>query len=175
MRFGTFFYAVIAIVLIIGVSNEAYSQKTIKKYNQAITGNPIGLAFGFLNATYEQQVSKDNSFTAFGSYWSFGGWTAFGVGGSYRWYLMQDDKKALEGLSFGPMVSLGFWSYDNLGYIDDWGSGTSFAIGAEGAYKFVFDGGFTVEPIVQIGFNVLTITGLDYRAFGLGCNIGYAW
>ncbi len=174
MRLGTFLYAVIAMVLIIGVSNNAYSQKVMKKYNQSITGNPVALAFGLLNATYEQQVSKENSFTVFGSYWSFGGWNAFGFGGSYRWYLMQDDKKALEGFSFGPMASVGFWSYDNTGYTD-FGTGTSFAIGAEGAYKFIFDGGFTVEPIIQLGINVLEVNGLSYRAFSVGANIGYSW
>lgn len=175
MRFGKFFTSMLIVALLVGMSNFAYSQKTVKKYNQSITANPVALAFGLFSFTYEQQIAKENSFTAFGSYWSFGDWTAIGLGGSYRWYLFQEDKRALEGFSFGPMISIGFWSFANeIAYID-YDGGTSLAVGGEAAYKFVFDGGFSVEPIIQLNLNFLDISGLDYRPFSVGCNIGYAW
>ena len=155
MRLGKILTSMLIVALLIGMSNFAYSQKTVKKYNQSITANPVALAFGLFNITYEQQISKENSFTAFGSYWSFGDWTAVGLGGSYRWYLFQEDKRALEGFSFDGVTSL--------------------AVGGEAAYKFVFDGGFSVEPIIQLNINFLDISGLDYRPFSLGVNIGYAW
>lgn len=145
-----------------------------QSYNSAISANPIALAYGMFNATYESRMTAVNSFTISGYYWSFSNWTAFGFGGSYRWYLklVQDKKTPLEGLSAGPAIAIGFWKWNYAGY--NYSGGTSIAIGGEAAYKWVFDG-FVVEPILQIMFNVANIEGLDYRPFGAGVNIGYAW
>jgi len=150
---------------------DLFAQRIVKNYNQSIGVNPIGLAFGIFNAKYEQQVSAENSFTADAIYWGFAGWSAFGVGGSYRWYLFQESDKAVRGLSFGPIVSLGFWSFEN----STWGGGTSLALGGEVSYKWIFEGGFVVEPTVNLAFNILSLEGLNYRPFGLGVNLGYAW
>lgn len=168
------FYAIVfvlTIVALMGNVQEIFAQRVVQNYNQSIGANPIGLAFGLFNAKYEQQVSAENSFTAEVIYWNFAGWSAFGVGGSYRWYLFQESEKALKGFSFGPYASVGFWSFENA----TWGGGTSLAIGGEAAYKWVFDGGFMVEPIVNVNFNILNLDGLSYRPFGLGVILGYAW
>ncbi|HRP02317.1 MAG TPA: hypothetical protein PLE30_06685 [Candidatus Kapabacteria bacterium] len=164
-------FLLIAVVSLLSLSaNEMYAQRVVKKYNQTITVNPIGLAFGLFNVTYEQALTPENSFTAGIVYWGYGGWTAFGASASYRWYLFQDDEKMLKGLSFGPLVNLGMWSYENNTY----SSSTSLGVGAELAYKWIIDG-FTVEPIAQLNFNVLSIDGLQYRPFGIGINLGYSW
>ncbi|MCO5252495.1 MAG: hypothetical protein M9949_13895 [Candidatus Kapabacteria bacterium] len=161
----------ITIILMTASVQDLFAQRVVKNYNQSIGVNPIGLAFGFFNAKYEQQVSADNSFTVDALYWGFAGWSAFGVGGSYRWYLLQENDKALRGFSFGPAVSIGFWSFENA----TWGGGTSLGIGGEAAYKWVFEGGFVVEPYVSITFNALDLDGLSYRPFGMGVVLGYAW
>jgi hypothetical protein len=143
--------------------------------DHVISADPLGLAFGMLNATYEQKVGNSNSFTIFGSYWSYLSWTAYGFGGSYRWYFNLNDGKApLEGLSAGPMISVGVWDWGGISFINDYSGGTSIAIGGELAYKWIF-GQFAVEPILRLNFNVASISGLDYRAYGLGVNLGYAW
>lgn len=150
--------------------SDTFAQRVVRKYNQSISANPIGLAFGLFNATYEQALNAENSFTVGANYWGYAGWTAFGISGSYRWYLFQDSEKMLKGLSFGPLVSFGMWGYEN----DTYANSTSLSVGGEIAYKWVFDG-FVVEPNAQISFNVLSIDGLSYRPFGIGVSLGYAW
>jgi hypothetical protein len=158
----------LALVVLLAASSSMQA-----KFNQSISGNPISLAFGLFNATYEQQIAPKNSFTVFGSYWSYSDWTAGGFGGSYRFYLIQETTRAIEGFSFGPFASVAFWSWNGYGYSYD--GGTSIAIGAEAAYKWVFSGGFMVEPIVQISFPLTNITGLSYHGTSVGVNLGYAW
>ncbi len=147
------------------------------QYNKAISADPVGLAFGIFNATYENKVGKSNSFTLFGSYFTFSGgdWVAFGFGGSYRWYLnVGDGNKALKGLSVGPYASLGFWQWKGSSIFNDYSGGTSVALGGEIAYKWILNG-FVIEPIFRLAFNLMKITGLTYQAYGLGVNLGYAW
>lgn len=149
------------------------SISSAKFYHQAIGGDPLALAFGTLTVTYEQQVAPKNSFTIFGSFWGYDDWTAGGIGASYRFYLLQQSTRALEGFSFGPFFQISYWSYDNPHYTYD--GGTSFALGGEAAYKWVFGGGFEVEPNIHISFPITTITGLSYHGVWLGITLGYAW
>jgi multidrug transporter EmrE-like cation transporter len=165
------FIFAITIILMTASVQDLFGQRVVKNYNQSIGVNPIGLAFQFFNAKYEQQVTADNSFTVDVIYWGYATWTGFGIGGSYRWYLFQENDKALRGFSFGPAVSVGFWSADESVYND----ATALNIGGEAAYKWVFEGGFMVEPYVSLTFNALSITGLNYQPFGLGVVLGYAW
>jgi len=98
------------------------------QYNKAISADPVGLAFGIFNATYENKLGSSNSFTLFGSYFTFqsGDWVAFGFGGSYRWYLkIGDGNKALKGLSVGPYASLGFWKWKGQSFYTNYSGGTS--------------------------------------------------
>ncbi len=149
-------------------------QSIAQPYSNSISANPIGLAFGVLNATYENKLSPTNSFTIFGLYYGYTDWAAFGVGGSYRWYLdINEGKRPIEGLSVGPMAEFGFWSWSGPSYITNDG-GASFAIGGEVAYKWVFNK-FVVEPIVRLSIPVVKIHGLTYHSFGGGVNLGYAW
>jgi hypothetical protein len=164
-----FFLLALAALLIFSATN--LSAQKADKYTQAITANPIGLIFGYFNASYEFQVAPENTLTINGLYWGYSGWSAFGIGGSYRWYIVKEDKKKIiEGFGFGPTASLGFWNYENDGY----SGGTSLSIGGVASYKWVF-GGFVVEPLLVLSFNLMTIEGLAYNSFGLGCNLGYAW
>ena len=171
MKFKLFVVLIIATLALSLPSKGVYAQS----YNNAISANPIGLAFGMLNATYESRLSAVNTFTISGYYWKIVDWTAFGFGGSYRWYLklLQDNKKPIEGLSAGPALAIGFWKWDGP-YGSTLDGGTSIAIGGEVAYKWVFDG-FVVEPIITIMFNAASITGLTYDPFRGGVNLGYAW
>ncbi len=162
----------VAMILFLAMPTQSSAQNK-QFFHQAISGDPISLAFGLLNVSYEQQIAPKNSFTVFGSYWSYSDWSAGGFGGSYRFYLMQETVRALEGFSFGPFASVSFWSYSNAYYHYD--GGTSIAIGAEAAYKWVFSGGFMVEPIIRLSFPLTTITGLSYHGTSVGVNLGYAW
>lgn len=169
------FVAVIAIAMLFSTV-DGNAQKAAKRFHQSIGANPLGLAFGMLNATYEQQLKAKNSFTISGYYWSFLDWSAYGIGGSYRWYLFDKDtgKQPLEGFSAGPLVSFSTWSYDGA-FNSTFDGGINVAIGGEAGYKWVFGSGFMVEPIIQVSFGIISITGLDYQPFGAGVNLGYAW
>ncbi len=143
--------------------------------NKAIGANPVGLLFRIFNAKYEQKLSTMSSFTVQGYYFPLLDWAGYGFGGSYRWYLdMGDQKKALEGFSVGPVASVAFWSWTGSFY--NYNGGTIFFLGGSAAYKWIFSGGFTVEPEALVTFPVNTLTGFSgYSSFGLGVTLGYAW
>jgi len=165
----------LAIILIAILSTaNTFAQKGIK-YNQSISANPLGLLFGVFNATYEQQIAPKNTFTISGSYFAYYDWSAGSIGGSYRFYLLQEDVRAIQGFSFGPMAQIAFWSWGGPSTYSYEG-GTVFYIGAEATYKWVFSGGFMVEPSLQLRFGVNQLEGLGgFSSYGLGVNLGYAW
>jgi len=158
-----FKFLLIAVVMIFALTTAPDAKAG---YSNAISGDALGLLFShYLTVTYEFTMSPTNSLSLFGTFYSSGGWDAFGFGASYRWYIVKSSKQILEGFSFGPKAGISFWSGD-----DD---GTSLAIGGEAAYKWIF-GGFVVEPIISIMF--------PFKEYGhsgaywvLGCNLGYAW
>ena len=162
----------VAFILAIFVSSPQIS--TAAKYNQNIAANPLGLIFGILNVTYEQQIQPKNSFTVSGFFYSYDeDWTGGVIGGSYRFYLLQEDKRAIEGFSFGPLAQIAFWSYNGHAAYD---GGSVFYIGGEAAYKWVFNKNFSVEPIFSLFFGLNQLTGLGgFQSYGLGVNLGYAW
>lgn len=170
MKFAKGLLLVLAI-LSVTFTSDLHAQKMIRAFHQAITADPISLAFGVLNARYEDQINPENSFTILGQYYSFGDWTAVGIGGSFRWYLLQEDTKAIKGFSFGPAIAIQAWSSS---YSSDY-NGTIVSIGAEAAYKFVIDAGFAIEPNLVILYGTSKLTGLEYRTVSLGVSLGYAW
>lgn len=166
-----------ACLIALALTSVPGQQAQAQARDHSISADPLGLALGMLNATYEQRVGSTNSFTVYGSYWSISDWTAFGFGGSYRWYFnLNDGKTPLEGLSAGPAVTIGFWDFGGYKIFNESYGGTSIAIGGELAYKWIFNQ-FVVEPILRVNFNVTDVSGLGstYRGYGLGVNLGYAW
>ena len=140
-------------------------------YSNAISINPFALVWSWVDITYETQLSPTNSLTIFGSFYSSGWWTSYGIGASYRWYLdlFKDGKSPIEGFSVGPRAAVNWWSWDNYyGYIGDNDNHIGFAIGGEAGYKWVW-GGFMVEPLITLMFG-----SNDYGSWG-GVNVGYAW
>jgi hypothetical protein len=164
----------IALIAVLMALVIAPNLKSAPKYSSAITADPFGLVWGQLNATYEFQTSPENSITIFGSYWGYADWSAFGFGGSYRWYLgfIKDGKKIIEGFSFGPRAELGFWTWNGSYYNYD--GGMTVAIGGEAGYKWIW-GGFVLEPNFRLMFPVSKVTGLSYTGYGFGVNVGFAW
>jgi hypothetical protein len=146
-----------------------------KNYTKAISLDPLDFLINrVLNVTYEHQISKENSFTVFASYYSPDEyWSAIGIGGSYRWYLskvLQDNKIPIEGLSVGPMARFIYWSWE-LGSASD--TYAAVILGGEAAYKFVFDD-WVIEPIIRLGIQVTDVSA-GYNGWGVGVNAGYAW
>ncbi len=157
-------------------------------YNDAISIDPFSLLWG-VSATYETKMSETNSLTLSAMYASWGwGWaglseTYFGVGASYRWYIVNwfwDKKKKhgpIEGFGFGPAVALGYYSgYDNWDWINnkyDSRGTISVSIGAEASYKWVFAENWFLEPIVKLMITIPSYS-RNFGDYG-GINIGYTW
>jgi len=163
----------ITVVMMLSSAMDAQA----KNYTKAITGDPLDFLLSkVFNVTYEHQISKDNSFTIFASYYNYSEyWSAFGIGGSYRWYLsnvLKDEKIPIEGLSVGPMIRASFWTSDYYDFED--ANSIYVVIGGEAAYKFIFDD-WVVEPIIRLGIGVTDVENLGYSGWGAGVNVGYAW
>ena len=147
--------------------------------NAVISVDPIDLLFeGRINATYEKKLNVKNSFTMNATYWHYSSHgSAFGVGGSYRWYfdLFEEDKSALNGFSVGPRADVFFWNWN---YDDPNSKNTTYttlALGGEVNYKWVFDSKWSVEPTIKFVFPVVKQSGYKYTNYGLGVNLGYCF
>jgi hypothetical protein len=107
------------LVLGIGFSLSANAQ------TQVIKTNPLALAFGNFNVTYERTLNESSSLNIFGNYF-FGlgdlDVTAFGVGAGWRYYFTHSKKPIPAGFYVQPQVSLSFGSIaddsidEDLGY-----------------------------------------------------------
>lgn len=147
--------------------------------SQNITVNPIGLVFGLVTVEYEKAVSAKNSFTIRGNFFSreLGSidTTAFGAGGSYRFF---PKKLAPSGLYFGPSADF-VYAKAKASWAS--ASGVFFAVGGDAGYKWIFKGGFVVDAGLSASFYFGTVevgsTELDYGGFTLGLRLGlgYAW
>lgn len=161
----------------IAFSDSSNAQERNHKGNYSLSVDPGELLLkNVLNVTFEYKLSPKNSFTVVGSYYNYNEWwKAYGIGGSYRWYidLFKEGKNGLNGFSVGPMLRASWWNFDYNGYTGD--TETLVAIGAEAAYKWVFSGGWTVEPILRLSFGVSEISSLGYEPIGAGINVGYTW
>ena len=167
------------IAVCISLTAFAYvpSHAVAQSFSSSVSVDPLGLAFGMFNVTYERGISTRNSFTVFASHWTTADnkdWTAYGVSASYRSYVtLNNGTEILEGLSLGPYVSIGFWSWDGAAFLN-YGKARTVVIGVEGAYKWVF-GGFVFEPIFRLDILLYKGAGISDRGYGLGANLGYAW
>jgi hypothetical protein len=154
-------------------------------YTSAISADPIHLVFGWFDATYEYRLSVNNSILANGNYWGWNNWSGYGLTIAYRRYFSfskggQLNKQALEGFSLGPMVGIAFWSWKGDAEYNNDGSqftgGTSVQVGIAAAYKWIFNGGWFIEPNLLMLFNPVHPSHFaGFPQFDVGGNIGYAW
>ena len=172
------------IVAIIAISAgvELYSQGTTraKKYHKAITTDPIDLLNSDrFNVKYEQNVGKDNSFTADLIYnYAYNDVVGIAIGGGYRWYFHNLSPElitsGIKGLAVGPFAQLNYLRYEVTkdNFNDDFG----LDVGVEATYKFVVFDWLAIEPALRLGWG-LSRAGYYTTGFLLrpGVSIGYAW
>ena len=121
--------------------------------DQIIKTNPLGLAFGNFNATYEKVINEKSSFlvSANYTYRVFGvDVSAFGFGGAYRFYFSHAKKQVPEGFYINPQANFNFGSVDEFNY-------TGIGIGAEIGYQWIWDSGVVLD--LGIGPNYITLGG----------------
>ena len=120
-----------------------------------IKTNPLGLAFGNLNATYEKVLNEKSS--VLGSinftYRIFGvDVNALGLGGAYRFYFSHAKKQVPAGLYINPQIGFNFGSVDDLSY-------NAFSLGAEVGHQWVWESGVVLD--LGIGPNYISLSGND--------------
>jgi hypothetical protein len=142
------------------------------------------LLFSNSSLQYESSISGENSFTARIDFLftKIQGYSvsAFGLGGSYRWYL--PPYRAIDGLWVGPALDLIFlkWKYEKEVI-----SATFIHISGEVGYKLFFEQ-IVVEPSFKLLFSIgsakssgtINQVELDYGdgiGYGFGLSVGYSW
>lgn len=132
-----------------------------------IKANPFGLAFGVLNASYENFVSDNASFTLRANFYSrkLGGvrFTGFGAGGGYRFYLSDNERP--KGLYVGPIANIATISTNdevNDGY-------ALITIGGIIGYQLRLSDRFYMDFSVGPTYGIITgSVDDDFDAFGAG-------
>ena len=177
----------IVAVIVLGANIDAHSQgtKKAKVYRKALTTDPIDLFNSErFNVKYEQNIGKENSFTADLMYtWAYNSkeYTNVGIvlGGGYRWYFHNLSPKirtrGIEGLAVGPFANLNYIrkTINEKNYSNDF----VLQVGGEVTYKFVLFEGLAIEPALRLGW-VFALAGSGYSTgFELwpGVSLGYAW
>jgi hypothetical protein len=144
-------------IFIGAIQNNLHAQAYIKV-------NPIALAWGSLNASYEKVLSDKNSYEL-GANLLFGsGYTGVGASAQYRFYISDSD--APKGLFIAPEVGATFGKYTVLG------TGTSFTafeLGGLIGYQWLFS---NEKFSFQIGVGPAYYTGSsssgsDFRYSGI--------
>ncbi len=143
--------------------------------------NPLGLAFGNFNVTYEKVLNPSSSFLVKGEYMfqllgvdvNLGG-----IGAGYRYYITHLNKTVPTGFYLMPEIAFAFGSID-----DDNGttySANTFGIGAEIGYQWIWSSGFALD--LAVGPMYTKINSDDLGATGDGgiiptatLAIGYAF
>jgi hypothetical protein len=156
--------------------------------NNIITAD-LSALYGYLNIHYEKTISRNNGLGFDGYLHSIGGngWSGseLGVGAEYNWYFQHH---ALNGWFAGPNASLHLLSA-SLQYKV---SGTQYnssanavfiGIGGQGGYRWIWDGGFTVDVKLSLLFllgggvsvNDQIAPGSGFYSSPIGVDLGYAW
>ena len=122
--------------------------------------NPLGLAFGNFNVTYEKVLDEKSSVLGSVNFFfnTFGvDVSAFGIGGAYRYYLTNAKKAVPNGLYVNPQVGFTFGSSGDFNY-------SGIAIGAEIGYQWVWESGVALD--LGIGPNYVNLGGGDVDSIG---------
>ena len=142
------------IILLLGVGFSLSSDAQ----SQVIKTNPLGLAFGNFNVSYERTLNESSSINVFANYF-FGlaglDVQAFGVGAGWRYYFTHAKKPIPAGFYVQPQVGLSFGNVTD-DFDEDFGYST-IGIGAELGYQWVWDSGFVLD--LGIGPNYLIYNG----------------
>lgn len=157
----------IFVLLLLFFSFSLQAQKDPKPdaFPNIIKVNPISLAFGNINVTYERAINSATSVQISANYWyKILGTEVQGVGVrvGYRFYITNRVKDAPEGFYAGPQLS-----FNSLKERSTKESVNAFGVGAILGYQWIFRSGVTLDigagPIYQ--FAEETTSGTSYQGF----------
>lgn len=161
-------------ILLIVISNTIIFAQP----KRAVMVNPLGLFWGVMNVQYEFRYDNDNSIALRANFvgYDIGSFSnsAFGFGGSYRWY---QNSKPVIGLWYGPSADILFWNAREKHLITPvTHSSTFLGVGGDIGYKWNFNQ-FGVEVFGGLRYYFGQIEGLSFGGTSLiaGINLGYLW
>jgi hypothetical protein len=162
--------AALIAIMTFGTASDASAQARPSSRGSFIGGDPFGILWGYaISAQYEGRISQDNSYALrFALYPNID--NSIGLGASYRFYIA--DGRALTGLNVSPGIDAIIGSSGELSY-------AYFSVGGDLAYKWIFDGGFGIEPYLSIR-NIFLLSEYGNSKLsgfrpGVGVWLGYAW
>ena len=174
-KFSSILAAVLLAVFAISSSvSDASAQARPSPHGSILSVEPLGLLgigdqFKHLQLQYEWRTTQENSWALRAilvpSSFNYNG---FGVGASYRFYIA--NSRALTGLNVSPGIDVYLISAGDESY-------TSFAVGGDVAYKWIFDN-IGVEPYFRLRQLFAGNEGISAFAgtfWGFGVYLGYAW
>lgn len=159
-----------AIMLLISIGANAQAELP-----NVIKINPISLAFGNFNLSYQRALSDASAIQIGANYWyKILGVEVSGVGirGGYQFFLTNRVKPSPEGFYIGPQIA-----YNSLKDKETDEKVTAFGVGLMVGYQWVWDSGVTLDlgagPMYQ--FADETSTGTSYEGFipNITIAIGY--
>jgi len=118
----------------------------INAQSNVIKTNPLGLAFGFFNATYERVLGTTSSVLIRGQYmYKLLGEEVnlAGAGLGYRYYFTHAKKPVPGGFYINPQASFSFGKITDE--FDEEYSATTMGFGAEIGYQWVWNSGFVLD------------------------------
>ena len=145
------------VVALIFAFNQANAQ------TQVVKTNPLGMAFGIFNASYEFQTGDTNSVEVGAAFINILGVNGYSIDGRYKFYFGDE---ALRGVYAAP-----FASYTG---VDTYGFAT---IGGVGGYQFIFgdsDTGFALDLYAGLRYNMMPDTSDTTFGNGVGATFGIA-
>jgi len=119
---------------------------SVHAQSNVIKTNPLGLAFGNFNATYERVLNESSSVLIRGQYMYkiFGVKVNLGgVGLGYRYYITHAKKPVPSGFYVNPQAAFSFGSLDDVN--GEKVSVTTLGIGAELGYQWAWESGFVLD------------------------------
>ncbi len=147
--------------------------------NNIIKTNPIGLAFGNFNVTYERVLNSSSSFLVKGNYMYklLGADVSLaGLGLGYRYYITHAKKEIPTGFYVNPQLAFAFGNIKDSNGTSY--SATNFGIGAELGYQWVWSSGFTLDLGIGPMYNIVSSDSSDTAngiAPAITLAIGYAF
>jgi hypothetical protein len=109
---------------------------SVQAQKNVIKTNPLALAFGNFNVTYEKVLNESSSLLITGNYsYQLLGFDVSlgGLGAGYRYYITHIKKEVPKGFYVAPEISFGFGKSGEV-------SVTSYGIGAQLGYQWVWSG-----------------------------------
>jgi hypothetical protein len=167
---------ILILSLFLGLAHIGFSQQ----YKNVVKTNPIGLAFGNINVTWEHATNEKSSIL-FGANFLFQVFgvdvTSIGADFGYRYYFTHSKVEVPSGFNIYPQVGLNYTSFPDVSDVNATLLGIGFTVG----YQWAWDSGFALDlglgPIYRVFLG--EVDDVDIDASGVWpriiIGIGYAF